>query len=257
MSAKITLYGYATSPYVRKVACYLYYKGLSFDYVGVSPLKPRKTIGFTGGRQVPVLKVGDEWRLDSSKIGLWLDELYPEKTLVFGTEEERQKITEIDDWASDQFIPGMLFRQAIDGKFNIEFCKRAWRLADIVSAGAALPFWVRKAWPLLIRKAPFIIRMVNQLDRTESLETMQMRLFTELVTYLGEGPYLGGLLKPSLADFAVYPQIMFNYQVGLVEDLPALKHPTLGPWLKRMGDHLPRNPWCVSDTFMVKSLPSD
>lgn len=257
MPEKITLYGYTTSPFVRKVSCYLYYKGLPFDFVGVSPFKPEKTIGFTGGSQVPVLKIEDEWRLDSSKIGLWLDEIFPEKPLVFGTTDERDKIAEIDAWASDQFIPGMFFRWAIDGKLDAAFCKCAWRLADIVSDGATLPYLVKKAWPFLIRRAPFIVHMVNQLDRTEPLEAMQLRLFMELVQHLGEGPYLGGLPKPSLADFAIYPQIMFYYQVGLVESLPILEHPTVGPWLKRMDGHLPRNPWCVSEEFISNPMPFD
>ena len=37
----INLYGYATSPYVRKTACFLYYKGLDFTHVPVNPFKPK------------------------------------------------------------------------------------------------------------------------------------------------------------------------------------------------------------------------
>ena len=64
--AQIKLYGYATSPYVRKNRCFLYYKGIDFTYVPVSPLKPRATIGHTNGTQVPVLEVDGEWRRESS-----------------------------------------------------------------------------------------------------------------------------------------------------------------------------------------------
>ena len=38
----VKLYGYATSPYVRKVGCFLYYKGIDFTHVSVSPLEPDK-----------------------------------------------------------------------------------------------------------------------------------------------------------------------------------------------------------------------
>lgn len=255
MTKDITLYGYTTSPFVRKVACYLHYKKLPFEFVGVSPVEPEKTIGFSGGSQVPVLKIGSEWRRDSSKIGLWLDELYPENRLVSTDQAEREKILKIDDWASDQFIPGMIFRSAVDKKVDDSFRKRAWRLADIVSDGAELPDEVKKAWPDLLGKAPFIIDMVNQLDRTEPLEAMQMRLFAELVMHLGDGPYLGGLAVPSLADFAIYPQMMFPYQVGLVSRLPVLEHPAVGPWLERVSKHLPQNPWCVSDAFLANPWP--
>lgn len=255
MTADITLYGYTTSPFVRKVSCYLYYKGLPFEFVGVSPVEPDKTIGFTGGTQVPVLKIGGEWRTDSSPIGHWLEELYPQKPLLGISEAERKTITKIDDWASEQFIPGMIFRSAVDGEKNEAFKKRAWRLAEIVSSGATLPDHIQKAWPDVISTAPFIQRMVNELDRSEPLLAMQQRLIVELTAHLGEGPFLGGLSAPSLADFAIYPQIMFNYQVGLINNLILLEHPTLAPWLERVAATLPRNPWCVNESIIVNELP--
>lgn len=255
MTADITLYGYATSPFVRKVACYLYYKGLPFEFVGVSPVEPAETIGFTGGTQVPVLKIGDEWRTDSSPIGHWLETLFPEKPLLGASGTEREIIAEIDDWASEQFIPGMIFRSAVEADMSDGFRKRAWRLAEIVSSGAEMPEHVRQAWPEILKSAPFIQHMVQRLDLSEPLPAMQQRLVMELAAHLGEGPFLGGMSAPSLADFAVYPQIMFPYQVGLISDLILTQHPTLGPWLKRVGELLPRNPWCVDDSFIVNDWP--
>lgn len=255
MTAPITLYGYTTSPFVRKVSCYLYYKQLPFTFVGVSPVEPDKTIGFTGSTQVPVLKIGGEWRLDSSPIGVWIDELYPEKPLLGASEAEREAILTIDTWASEQFIPGMIFRSAVDADITDGFRKRAWRLAEIVSSGAEMPTHVRDTWPDLLKSAPFIKRMVNELDRTEPLLAMQQRLIMELSDHLGDGPFLGGMTAPSLADFAIYPQIMFPYQVGLMDDLILTQHPTLGPWLARVGATLPQNPWCVDDSFMVNDWP--
>lgn len=255
MTADITLYGYATSPFVRKVACYLYYKDLPFEFVGVSPVEPAETIGFTGGTQVPVLKIDDEWRTDSTPVGRWLEELYPEKPLLGRSEAECETITKIDDWASNQFIPGMIFRSAVEAEMSDGFRKRAWRLAEIVSSGAEMPEHVRKAWPDILKSAPFIQNMVRQLDLSEPLLAMQQRLVMELAEHLGGGPFLGEIDQPSLADFAIYPQIMFPYQVGLISDLILLQHPTLGPWLKRVGENLPRNPWCVDDSFIVNDWP--
>lgn len=255
MSTSITLYGYTTSPFVRKVSAYLYYKDLAFDFVGVSPVEPEKTIGFTGRTQVPVLKIGEEWRLDSSPIGMWLEELFPQKPLLGTNDAERTTILAIDKWASDQFIPGIIFRTVVDGEKNDAFRRRAWRLAEIVSSGATLPDHIRQAWPDIISTAPFIQQMVNALDRSEPLLAMQQRLIMELADHLGEGPFLGGMSAPSLADFAIYPQIMFPYQVGLINDLILLQHPTLGPWLRRVSETLPQNPWCVDDRIIVNAWP--
>ncbi|PCI61120.1 MAG: hypothetical protein COB37_08715 [Kordiimonadales bacterium] len=253
---KIELYGYTTSPYVRKVACYLYYKNLDFNFVPVSPVMAEETLAFTGGKQVPVLKIGEEWRLDSSKIGAWLDELYPEKPLFGSNDAEKAIATKIDDWVSEQFIPGMVFRDVVDGKNDEGFRKRAHRLAEIVSSGATLPDPVREAWPDLIRAAPFIVHMVENLDRSEPLEAMKMRIFMELVAHLGDGPYLGGMSEPTLADFAIFPQVIFPYHVGLVDHMPMFEHPTLGPWLKRVAVHLPTNPWCVDEDIIVNPWPA-
>ena len=252
----ITLYGYVTSPFVRKVSAYLFYKDIDFTFVHVSPVEPYKTIGFTEATQVPVLKIGEEWRTDSSELGLWLEELFPEKPLLGCGSEERSKILEIDEWASKYFIPGMVFRAAIDGEVTEGFNKRAWRLAEIVSSGASMPEEIRQAWPQLLRKAPFIKALTAHLDPEETLEVMQMRLFGELVEFLGEGPYLGGFEQPSLADFAIYPQMAFMYQTGIVHSLPPLEHPTVGSWLKRMAKQLPTNPWCVDDAFLVNEMPA-
>lgn len=47
IGGNITLYGYCTSPFVRKTAAFLYYKGLDFTHVPVNPVAPQETIGFT------------------------------------------------------------------------------------------------------------------------------------------------------------------------------------------------------------------
>ena len=80
--AKIRLYGYSTSPFVRKLGCCLYYKQLPFEFVPVDPTNPEQ-IAFTGQTQVPVLQIDDEWRNDSTPLALWLDELFPAATAVW------------------------------------------------------------------------------------------------------------------------------------------------------------------------------
>ena len=87
--ADIKLYGYATSPFVRKTGCFLYYKGLDFTHVPVDPTNPAKTIGHTEGTQVPVLEIDGEYRRESSSHALWLDELFPANPLC--PDEHRKK----------------------------------------------------------------------------------------------------------------------------------------------------------------------
>ena len=64
----VKLYGYATSPFVRKTGCFLYYKGVDFTHVPVNPIAPEETIGFTNGSQVPVLEIDGD-RSEERRVG--------------------------------------------------------------------------------------------------------------------------------------------------------------------------------------------
>ena len=249
----IKLYGYATSPYVRKVGAFLYYKQLPFEHVPVSPISPQETIAFTGGTQVPVLKIGEEWRLDSSPIGFWLDELYPERPLLPADPALKQKILEIDDWISETFLLS-IFRGAIDAPDNLAFRNAGWRLAALLSAHTPLPEKIRHEWPNLLRKAPFIKAMAPRMNLEEPYAEMQARIGMELIGHLGEGPFLGGSPEPTMADMAVYPQLLFYYMAGLQEDLQAAKIPVLRDWIGRVAPYLPENPTLVHDDFIIKTL---
>ena len=247
----IKLYGYATSPYVRKTGCFLYYKGIDFTHVPVNPIKPKATIGHTNGAQVPVLEVDGEWRRESSDHARWLDELFPQKLLY--PLVHQAKIDEIDRWISDTYLPSY-FRRSIDGGFNAQFLFRAWRLAALVNADTPLPLFIRLIWPLGLRTAPFIRHMAKHMDLTERYEDMQVRIFSELVGHIGDGPYMGGLDQPTMLDFSVFPQLIFGYMFGLEENLSAAMHPVIKGWLKRVSQHLPANPTLAADEMQSNSL---
>lgn len=249
--ANVKLYGYATSPYVRKTGCFLYYKGIDFTHIPVNPLKVKATIGHTNGTQVPVLEINGKWRRESSDHAQWLDELFPEKPLY--PEAHRQKIDHIDRWISNQYLIS-LFRPAIDGSLNLEFARRAWRLAAIVNADTPLPLPVRLIWPVGLRRARFIQDMSRHIDLTESIDDMRARLFLELIEHIDDGPFLGGLEQPTMLDFAVFPQLIFSYLFGLEEQLSAAAYPPLKDWLKRVSEHLPNNPTLAADKMQVRAL---
>ena len=126
----IRLYSYPTSPYAQKVGCYLKYKKLDFELVGVNPITSAE-IRFTGQKRVPVLKIGDEWRLESSELGLWLDELYPEIPIMPADKTARGEVLAIDQWVSESLIP-TIFRRAIEWENPIYSIENGWKLARAV-----------------------------------------------------------------------------------------------------------------------------
>lgn len=249
--SSIKLYGYATSPFVRKTGCFLYYKGVDFEHVPVDPTNPQATIGHTNGTQVPVLEIDGEYRRESSDHAFWLDELYSEKPLC--PSQHRDKILSIDAWISETFLMS-IFRGAVDADLNLQFRYRGWRLAALVSAHTPLPEHVRHYWPEGLKKAPFIQAMAKQMDLSESARDMQQRIFGELLSHIGNGPFIGEMAQPTMLDLAVFPQLVFGYMFGLEENLSAAAHPVVKDWMKRVAQHLPDNPTLASDMMQVQSI---
>jgi glutathione S-transferase len=248
---KIKLYGYATSPYVRKTACYLYYKDLEFEHVPVNPIDPKATLKRFESTQVPVLEIDGAWRHESSEHALWLDNIFPEKPLCPAA--SRDQILEADAWISNIFLPS-IFRSAIDGEQTLEFRFRFWRLAALVSAHTPLPEHVRHQWPNFVSQAPFVKAMGSQMDLAETSFEMQTRIMSRLVEYIGQGPYLLGQPTPTMLDLAIFPQLIFGYMFGLEADLSAARHPVLKEWMARMASNLPKNPTLISDEMLVNPL---
>ncbi len=249
--AEIKLYGYATSPFVRKTACFLYFKQVPFKHIPVDPTNPAATIGHTGGSQVPVLEIDGEWRRESSSHAIWLDEIFPDKPLC--PAEYSERILAIDNWLNENYFPAF-FRAAVDSELTLEKRFRFWRLAALVSAHTPLSEEVRNLWPEFVAQAPFIRAMTEHLDRNEGLADMQVRLALELVAHIGDGPFMGGLQQPSMLDLAVFPQLVFGYMFGLEATLSAAAHPVLKDWMQRVAGHLPDNPTLAADHMQVNSL---
>jgi len=245
----IRLFTFPTSPYSMKVGCYLKYKKLDYELVGVSPIT-FKQVEFAGKRRVPVLSIGDDWKHESSEIGMWLDEKFPDRAILPEAEADKARVLSIDNWISDQLIPTM-FRAVIDWPSISIGMKNGWKLARAVNQSTPMPAWVRMMWPILIRKAPFIVHMVHGLDRSVPLKEAQQKLLDEFVTHLADGPFLGGLQQPTLADLSAYPIIAFPYRFGLQGDIDWRGNPSIANWIKAVEEHLPENPFLVGAPLLV------
>jgi len=248
----IQLFSYPTSPYGQKVGCYLKYKELGFKFVGVNPLT-NDQIKFTRQRQVPVLQIGNEWRKESSELGLWLDEAYPDKPMLPGDESERERVLEIDKWVSDSLITGM-FRGAYEWQSSYNSIRNGWKLSRAVSDATPLPRFVRLIWPFGVKRAPFIVNMVEQLDLTESMDNMIKRLQQEFIEHLAGGDFFAGRSQLTMADLSAFPIVVNAYMMGMRAKSFWLDEPEINAWAKRVSAHLPENPLLVPDKFIERRL---
>ena len=247
----IRLYSYPTSPYAQKVGCYLKYKKLDFELVGVNPITSAE-IAFTGQKRVPVLKIGDEWRLESSELGLWLEELYPEIPIMPADEAARAEVLAVDQWVSESLIP-TIFRRAVEWENPIYSIQNGWKLARAVHNASPLPWYARVLWPLAVKRAPFILRMVGELDLTESIAERITRMQKEFAEHLDDGPFFAGQSKPTLADLSAYPIVVSSHLMGMKTMGSLIDDPVLASWSRRVQTHLPDNPLLVPDKLLMRA----
>lgn len=254
MDNEIVLYSYALSPYAGKVHAFLNFKQLAFRIHYVNPLRAGKELSFTGQHFVPVVRIGQEWRADSTPIGLWLDEVFPESPLLPQGDTERSSILAIDRWVSDSLIAGnfraLTQSSAALRKFNF---RRAARILDLTVANG-FPRALQWLWPWLAPQAPFIKKLVASLDQNESVTQMQERHCTELVEYLGQGDFLGGMPSPSLADLAAYHQVVNHYRAGYQGMDTFFKYPRVVQWAKQVASYAEGKTPTLPEACVVNEL---
>ncbi len=249
----VRLYTYAMSPYAAKVHCFLLYKRLDFECFYINPLRVRQDLPV--GRQIPVVTVGDESRADSTPIGLWLDERFPDTPpLLPAGAEERAKLVELDQWVSNSLIPGS-FRSYPGGGIN-RFLN-GWKLSAVMAntAQGGLPLLLRAAWPLFITRIGFVRRLVAMTDNGLPVREAKLALYGEFVARLAGGPFLAGRDTPSLPDLAAYPQFALYYMTGFRGSEDILGCPPLMEWLVRMRPHVTGTPPLVPEVVRKRESP--
>jgi glutathione S-transferase len=249
----VALYSYVMSPYAAKVHCFLLYKRIPFEPFYINPRHVRQDLPV--GHQIPVVTIGGESRADSTPIGLWLDERFPDAPrLLPAAGEEREQLLEIDDWISRSLIPGSFRFFPGDG---LDRWLGGWRLGRVMSrtARGGLPLSLRAAWPLLIRRVPFVQRLLAMADDGLPLAESKRHLYRRFAELLAGGPFVAGRAAPSLPDLAAYPQFALYWATGFRGSEDILEHPKIMDWLGRMKPHVTGTPPLVPAVVRERELP--
>ncbi len=212
----ITLYSYVTSPYAMKVHCYLLYKQLPFKIIYVNPLRAADELPVS--KQIPVLQIEKEARVESSALGVWLDNLFPAVPLLPIDTLPKRRVLEIDQWVSEQLIPTVFY--SIYPQMNHLLplqIKNTIHLGHCIeqTTNSGIPRGIRLLWPLFIRRAHFIRQMVAPLKRNITVSEQRKNVLFFLDKTLQDCSYLAGTEYPTLADLSAWPQIYVPYQLGL------------------------------------------
>jgi len=252
-SERVTLYSYAMSPFAAKVHAFLLYKQLDFECFYVNPLRVRRELPL--GHQVPVVRIGQESRADSTPIGLWLDERFPEtQRLLPGPGAEREQLLKVDAWISDRLIPGSF--RAYPGP-GLDRFRNGWRLGSVMArtANGGLPWIVRAVWPLLVPRVGFVRRLVARANDGLPLAESKRALNEAFLGHLDGGPFVCGRTAPSLPDFSAYPQFALYWAYDFHGAREIAEYPELMAWLARMRPFVSGDPPLVPAHLGRRPLP--
>ena len=253
----ITLYTFTMSPYAQKVHCYLQYKGLPFRCFYVNPLRLKKDLPV--GTQVPALTVGDQSKTDSSAIGVWLDELFPDHARLLPKDPvQKEAILKIDQWVTHRLIPGN-FRFYPGVGFTPRRVLNGWRLGQILhkTSHGGIPLALQVMWPLILSQLGFLTDMVEMTDQHVPLKRANKVLREEFLAHLDGGPFLGGMTQPSLADLSAYPHFVTPYLGGFRGAEGILEYPEIIAWLQRIRGYLNDTPPLMPAVTVKREFPGD
>lgn len=253
---RIILYSYLLSPFAAKVHTFLRYQGLPFETAYVDPRRAREDLPL--GSQVPVLRIDDESRADSTPIGCWLDERFPDAPRLLPPEEpDRRQVLEIDRWVTDRMIPVAFRTMLATGEpwwTRVRSRRRGARALHATVTGG-LPLGLRILYPLLVSRPRFIRRQLALADPDRSLRDVQSRLCAELTERLEGGPFLGGRTRASLADLSAYPQLVLPHLAGYARGDYFRRHEAVTAWLGRVGALLDPSVPLLPTALVERRLP--
>ncbi len=241
---KIKFYSFALSPFALKVQSYLLFLDVDFETEFVDPMKARSIIPV--GTTIPVLTIDGESRNNSSDLGFWLDDLYPEKHLV--PEQLKDKIVAVDNWVTRQLI-NHAFRESVgfDDSMIAKFKKR-WRLSKVLDLtspnGISTIFRILH---MLFIEQSFIKGHINSTDKSRPLSELKLELANQFENLLEGGPFLCGSNHPTLADLSAYPQIV-KTEVVNGEDY-FLPGQCVLDWVKNMEQSVPNLLQCFPEVI--------
>jgi glutathione S-transferase len=229
----VTLYTHALSPYGLKVYWALIHKQIPFDMICVSPPEFSE-LNFTGQTVVPVLEIGEEWRLDSTPLIHWLDEVYPETSLTDHSSGRYEHVNAMDDWVTETLIP-VFFRHLIDGENFWDWIIIGIKLASTMNKTTGkVPKWMYLFWGHALRKAEFLTKAASKVNHFPNLATMNAAVIAELEKYIDDGPFMGGHERLSIADISTYAQVYACTAPSLPGTPGFLKSTKIRDWITRV-----------------------
>jgi glutathione S-transferase len=218
----ITLYSFAISPFVHKVAAVLDYKRLPYRTVPIHPLR-KAEIKFSAKKLVPIIDDAGTIVEDSTDILLYLEEKYPTPPALPADAAARKAVLALEDWIDTTLIPDFFVANNLGRPANRK------RVIGALVQTAPLNAIERVVLPIA---SGFVLRKAIA-TATGKLAQVP-RVLDAFAERLGGGPFLGGQPAPSLADLSAYGMLSFIVDNKLEGADAVLARAAISAWMGRM-----------------------
>lgn len=218
----ITLYAFAISPFVQKVAAILDYKRLPYRPLFIHPQR-KSEIKFSTKKLVPIIDDGGTIVEDSTDIALYLEEHYPTPPALPADPGARKAALEIEDWIDTAFIPDFYVANNFGRPANRKRVLGAlvstapFNAVERVVLPLASGFILRKLIAEATSKVPHLPRALDGLEER-----------------LDGGPFLGGQAAVSIPDLAGFATTSFIVDNRLEGADVVRGRPKIVAWMDRV-----------------------
>jgi glutathione S-transferase len=211
----LELYQWELSQFSEKVRLILDYKGLEYRKIEVAPgIGQLELFRLTGHKQVPILKDGNRYIVDSTEIAKYLDTEYPDRPLIPIEPKKRALTLLLEDWADESM--GVKGRKALFAAISQDQNFRKSLLP--VSTPDILRSFVEGVPGDFLSALGFGVGFTPDVVNA-AITSLKQDL--EIITQLLVGsPYLTGD-EPTLADLTVASlSMLLKFPDGAYLDLP-------------------------------------
>lgn len=225
MTDKIVLHQWEISPFCRKVARALDFKGLRYETVNYNGLRGMLALRLSPVGKLPVVDFGGQRVQDSTRIARTLDERFPDPPLYPADAQQRALAELWEDWADEVLYWFEVYFRVND--------------ADALAQAVAISSEGRAAFERLPTKLTLKL-MLRQMLRGQGLGRMARadveaefgRHLDRIETLLTPAGWLVGESK-TLADIAVGSQLLEVVRTS-PQQSEIERRPRLWAWLQRI-----------------------
>lgn len=248
------IYGSKVSYFTGKLESYLRYKGIEHELLGL-PKHEREIKAQLGSTQMPAVQLDDgRWMSDTTPILLYLEEQYPDRSILPGDPVLLFVAHLIEDYADE-----WLWRPAMHYRWTYRHDREllSSKITDELLGHIPLPRFLKRRMVALRQRTGFVIGDGVSKSTQAHVEQGYFRALENMSRMLEHRPYLLGR-SPSIADFGLMGPMLRHFgQDPTPAELMRERAPRVYEWVARLWNETGGGPDAAAERRGVEAVPED